>query len=915
MKIIRKILLTSLGILPFFVPMDIANAESADELVSSANELPWSKARLMVETQTGSRSIGTLDAMVPFMGDNDFMVYANVMAKYGTGSQNANGNTFEGNLGLGFRRVSDSEDSIWGAYTFYDSLRSVNNNQFTQVTVGVERLGLTWDFRANAYLPMGKTKFVSDEYKGGKIDIEGHDLVEYIKSNTETSNAGGGIEIGRTLGSDKLRGYFAVYTFGSDLTGSRARVEYKINNAIGFNASVQTDKARGTQILVGARFTLGGAQAVKGSNSIYQRMTDPVVRDVDIVVNQDIKDKTIIERDKYFEVDNDAAAGGDGTVSNPFNNIEDAVQAAGEDVYHRGIKIVKGEGEDTRPNFLNGTIAMADNSSIQHFNFNGLENDSLAILIDNKQNVLLSDIIINNYDTGLQIVGDSSVNLAKTSFSENDVGIDVNGNVTIDGDININNSDIGLNIHGGVTNINGKVKITGGTTGINIDKVAKVNFNQDVTTEQVEGRGTSIKENSFAFFSNYISSQNETGLYLNNSSINILSGLFSDNSNIGIVIDGDADALSSRFYKQKFNNVTIKNNEQSGVQHIAGNAMFTNATIEGNGGFGVNLQSDKITLFDSHIINNKDYGLLISGKAGFMREAKLYNVNIDNTQTSQSEGDLTMEQTSGHGIYMQSEGELTLADVTVFGSSGTGIWIAAGKMEATNIIVKENSGYVDPGEGNIFQPSENEINKLKDYGYSFLNAGIRVDAGQVIINGSNNEIRDNAFSGLWANGGSVDASNVLIQNNDDGIFMTNGSVTLDSSMVFKNREFDIFLRNFDNENRAGSVTLKVNNSIISETLNQDPKANLGIGLGHGLAVEHSSSIINLHNTKIIHNGGNSIYAKSGEFTITGDKLGDSQISYNDRSGVEVSAFNTSPKRSMSFDKVEVMNNGAFGIDA
>jgi hypothetical protein len=202
-----------------------------------------------------------------------------------------------------------------------------------------------------------------------------------------------------------------------------------------------------------------------------------------------------------------------------------------------------------------------------------------------------------------------------------------------------------------------------------------------------------------------------------------------------------------------------------------------------------------------------------------------------------------------------------------------------------------------------------------DYGYSFLNAGIRVDAGQVIINGSNNEIRDNAFSGLWANGGSVDASNVLIQNNDDGIFMTNGSVTLDSSMVFKNREFDIFLRNFDNENRAGSVTLKVNNSIISETLNQDPKANLGIGLGHGLAVEHSSSIINLHNTKIIHNGGNSIYAKSGEFTITGDKLGDSQISYNDRSGVEVSAFNTSPKRSMSFDKVEVMNNGAFGIDA
>ena len=320
MKPLRKILLTSLGLLPFLTPMDSVFAEAKDasdpdELLSSSNELPWRKARFSINTETGSRSIASADVLVPFMGNDDFMVYANLMAKLGTGMYNGNGNTSEMNLGLGVRRVNDAEDAIYGVYAFYDSLRSVNNNTFTQVTVGAERLGMVWDFRANVYVPFGKTEYSSIDYQDGKIDIVGNDFIEYVKTVKEFAKTGGDLEIGRTLGSDKLRGYFAVYSFGSDITGPRARVEYKINEHVTLKATTQYDKARGAQYFLGARFSLGGAQT-SAKNSIYARMTDTVVRDVDVVVGQDIQATTITEQDKYFEVDNTAAAGGDGSHNN-----------------------------------------------------------------------------------------------------------------------------------------------------------------------------------------------------------------------------------------------------------------------------------------------------------------------------------------------------------------------------------------------------------------------------------------------------------------------------------------------------------------------------------------------------------------------------------------------------------------------
>ena len=253
MKKLRKLVLASLGLLTFLSPVDVMadsadGAADTDQLFSSGQELPWRKARMMLEMQTGSRSIATADAMIPFLGNDDFIVYANLMAKIGTGMNNAKGQQSETNLGLGFRRVNDSEDAIFGAYAFYDSVNTVNNNKFQQVTVGVERLGLTWDFRANAYLPVGETSYSKNVYEDGSAYYRGHTLYYSGVNRTESVSLGGDLEVGRTVGSKNVRAYLAAYSFGSEITGPRARVEYQMNNTIKFTATVQHDEWHGNSI-------------------------------------------------------------------------------------------------------------------------------------------------------------------------------------------------------------------------------------------------------------------------------------------------------------------------------------------------------------------------------------------------------------------------------------------------------------------------------------------------------------------------------------------------------------------------------------------------------------------------------------------------------------------------------------------
>lgn len=62
---------------------------------------------------------------------------------------------FAANAGLGVRALADCR--VFGANIYYD-YRNTKHQHYNQVGVGFETLGIRWDFRANAYLPVGPKK-------------------------------------------------------------------------------------------------------------------------------------------------------------------------------------------------------------------------------------------------------------------------------------------------------------------------------------------------------------------------------------------------------------------------------------------------------------------------------------------------------------------------------------------------------------------------------------------------------------------------------------------------------------------------------------------------------------------------------------------------------------------------------------
>jgi hypothetical protein len=82
-------------------------------------------------------------------------------------------NTYAGNLGVAGRYVphSNSFCRILGFNLFYDFRQGLNKNHFyNQIGAGIEVLGRKWDFRANCYYPVGRTRFRTKcvfEFDGG----------------------------------------------------------------------------------------------------------------------------------------------------------------------------------------------------------------------------------------------------------------------------------------------------------------------------------------------------------------------------------------------------------------------------------------------------------------------------------------------------------------------------------------------------------------------------------------------------------------------------------------------------------------------------------------------------------------------------------------------------------------------------
>jgi hypothetical protein len=210
----------------------------------------------------------------------------------------------EYNAAIGYRRlindtvILDQKQWIVGTYGSIDRLLSKHNHVFLQAMFGAELLSDDYDFRSNIYLPQNKEVVVENlsyitQLNNTKLGIS------YVK---EKPLKGADIEFGYKLpfnfSQSKLfaGGYYFKGEGYPSISGPRIRAESSFNrddmkflpkalNLI-FGFEYQYDQTRGRQIFGVAKISYKFGISDINVHQLKNRMTDFIVRDVDIVTNK-----------------------------------------------------------------------------------------------------------------------------------------------------------------------------------------------------------------------------------------------------------------------------------------------------------------------------------------------------------------------------------------------------------------------------------------------------------------------------------------------------------------------------------------------------------------------------------------------------------------------------------------------------
>ena len=263
-------------------------------------------AFLDIEGKVGTkRNLGEATLFVPLWQDDSTMLFGDVRFKMD------DQNSHEGNFGLGVRRMmADGWNA--GLYGFYDRRHSPNDNMFNQLTFGAEVLGTNFDFRANTYWPVGSTVQAVGQpiqgpttaaVSGGTLQVTTPAMLQRFEYALRGFDAEAGVRVPILPAESpyQLRFYAGGFRFdeptgvASVVAGPRLRLEFTDYDVPGLwngtrftvGAEWQTDEVRGSQFFAGLRLRVPlQAEPDRATRTLQERrMTDPIVRDVDIVAN------------------------------------------------------------------------------------------------------------------------------------------------------------------------------------------------------------------------------------------------------------------------------------------------------------------------------------------------------------------------------------------------------------------------------------------------------------------------------------------------------------------------------------------------------------------------------------------------------------------------------------------------------
>ncbi len=282
----------------------------------SAQEAPKWGAHIDVEGKLGTeRDLGEVDLFLPLAQSGRTLLFSDIRARADDEGSH------EGNFGLGLRHMHASGWNF-GLYGYYDRRGTDLDNYFNQATIGVEALGRDFDFRANAYLPFGdRVKDTGSTPGGGtsasivgttiQVTTLGATLSEERALEGFDAEVGWRVPLWSVDDNKALRLYAGMFHFDDSVveavTGPRLRAEltmYELPSLpedarLTLGAEYQDDDVRGSQGFVSARLRIplqADRSSARRLNWQERRMTDYVVRDVDIVTEaRTVKAADIVE--------------------------------------------------------------------------------------------------------------------------------------------------------------------------------------------------------------------------------------------------------------------------------------------------------------------------------------------------------------------------------------------------------------------------------------------------------------------------------------------------------------------------------------------------------------------------------------------------------------------------------------------
>ncbi|MDZ4685586.1 MAG: inverse autotransporter beta domain-containing protein, partial [Planctomycetaceae bacterium] len=611
-------------------------------------------------------SFTSVGAFLPHFFEENAMVFADAR---GLASYDGRGGA---NLGLGWRYYMPGYDRFVGLSAWYD-FDAGHIRSYNQMGLSFESVGRYMDLRMNGYIPVGNDQNVLATTLAGPGRFNGNSLFLSRFNEIETAFTGFDTEIGGPmplLGRYGLSGYAGFYFFtgssGSDFTGVSGRLNLQVNEDWSIGVQSTDDHVFGTNAQIQVVMNLPDGKAGRWLRplSVRDRMMQSVFRNYRVTVEHEIQvtDELALnpkDNQPYFVVHvdpngEDGAATGDGSFSNPYNQLAQFDTLPFAEKSQVDIIYVDPRTDGTSINLDDGVTLLSCqrllSSSLSH-SFGIAQFPGVLFDVPNAMLGQPLPVLENN-------TGGNVVTFADGAFMVQVSGFEINGSATGSGIVGTNNRSVAID----------RNVIQNGVNGISLFNLSGLAANSEASF---------IDRNIIRF-------NQQDGVNISNSGAGPLDLFITRNHPTDIdldqldQVDADGDDVA----------------DLKSPDSLDGDGDFSNDGILGNGDDGIDLNADAGSVINVLFQENRIGGQVVNPADGTLTNAGNGDNGIEMDATAASRITAAiLDHTPVPVTAPFDDGQGNLTDVTLFtadyrigfnGNNGIAVTTANSEIDLLN---------------------------------------------------------------------------------------------------------------------------------------------------------------------------------------------------------------------------------------